>query len=64
MCPDGRQTRACRGVGNFSKTARSMLRHTRVVSKDELERRILAYLDDLNRDPVGHSWTYQIGEAA
>ena len=23
-----------------------------------------AYLDDLNRDPVVHSWTYQIGEAA
>src|SRR3954452_18741365 len=22
------------------------------------------YLDDLNRDPVVHSWTYKIGEAA
>jgi transposase len=50
--------------GFFSKMARSMLRHIRVASKDELKRRILAYLDDLNRDPVVHSWTYQIGEAA
>src|SRR5580693_10354323 len=50
--------------GFFSKLARSMLRHIRVTSKDELKRRILAYLDDLNRDPIVHSWTYQIGEAA
>ena len=44
--------------------ARPMLRHIRAASKDELKRRILAYLDDLNRDPVVHSWTYQIAEAA
>jgi hypothetical protein len=44
--------------------ARSMLRHVRVASKDELKRRILDYLDDLNRDPVVYSWTYQVGEAA
>jgi transposase len=50
--------------GFFSKMARSMLRHIRVASKDELKRRILAYLDDLNRDPVVHSWTYKIGETA
>src|SRR5256885_160425 len=50
--------------GFFSKMARSMLRHIRVASKDELKRRILAYLDDLNRDPVIHSWTYRIGNAA
>jgi hypothetical protein len=43
--------------------ARPMLRHIRVASKDELKRRILAYLDDLNRDPVVHFWTYKIGEA-
>ncbi len=49
--------------GFFSKMARSMLRHIRVASKDELKRRILAYLDDLNRDPVVHSWTCQIGKA-
>ena len=50
--------------GTVCKLARSMLRHIRVASKDELKRRILAYLDDLNRDPIVHSWTYQIGEAA
>jgi transposase len=50
--------------GFFSKMARSMLRHIRVASKAELKTRILAYLDDLNRDPVIHSWTYKISEAA
>jgi predicted phosphatase len=42
--------------------ARSMLRHIRVASKVELKQRILAYLDDLNREPVIHTWTYKIGE--
>jgi hypothetical protein len=37
-----------------------MLRGIRVASKDELKARILAYLNDLNRDPVVHSWTYKI----
>jgi transposase len=50
--------------GFFSKMARSMLRHIRVASRDELKRRILAYLDDLNRDPIIHTWTYRISEAA
>jgi transposase len=50
--------------GFFSKMARSMLRHIRVASKAELKARILAYLEDLNRDPVIHTWTYKIGEAA
>jgi transposase len=50
--------------GFFSKMARSMLRHIRVASKAELKQRILAYLDDLNRDPVIHTWIYQINEAA
>ena len=50
--------------GFFSKMARSMLRHIRVASKDKLKRRILVYLDDINHDPVVHSWTYKIGEAA
>ncbi len=44
--------------------ARSMLRHIRVASKVELKQRILAYLDDLNREPVIHTWTYKIGEVA
>jgi len=50
--------------GFFSKMARSMLRYIRVGSKHELKARILAYLDDLNCDPVTHIWTYKIGEAA
>jgi transposase len=50
--------------GFFSKMARSMLRHIRVASKAELKTRILAYLDDINRDPVIHTWTYKISEAA
>ena len=50
--------------GFFSKMARSMLRHIRVASRAELKARILAYLDDLNRDPVIHTWTYKISEAA
>jgi transposase len=49
--------------GFFSKMARSMLRHIRVASKAELKTRIMAYLDDLNRDPVVHSWTYKISTA-
>jgi transposase len=50
--------------GFFSKMTRSMLRYIRVASKAELKARILAYLDDLNRDPVVHTWTYKIKEAA
>ena len=50
--------------GFFSKMARSMLRHIRVASKAELKQRILAYLDDLNREPVVHTWTYKIDEVA
>ncbi len=40
--------------GFFSKMARSMLRHICVASKPELKARILAYLDDINADPVVH----------
>jgi transposase len=50
--------------GFFSKMTRSILRHIRVASKAELKARILAYLDDLNRDPVVHTWTYKIQQAA
>jgi transposase len=48
--------------GFFSKMARSMLRHIRVASKSELKARIFAYLDDINRDPVIHTWTYKLAE--
>ncbi len=46
--------------GFFSKMARSMLRHIRVASKQELKDRIMAYIDDVNRDPVVHKWTYKL----
>jgi len=50
--------------GFFSKMARSVLRRIRVASKDEPKARILAYLDDLNREPVIHTWTYKIDTVA
>jgi transposase len=50
--------------GFFSKMARSVLRHIRVASKAELKARLLAYFDDINREPVIHTWTYKIGETA
>ena len=40
--------------GFFSKLARSVLRHIRVVSKQELAERILAAIDDINQQPVVH----------
>jgi transposase len=50
--------------GFFSKMTRSVLRHIRVASKQELKDRILAAIDDLNVDPVVHTWTYKLNEAA
>ena len=50
--------------GFFSKMARSMLRHIRVASKAELKARILAWLDDINRNPTVHTWTYKLDQTA
>jgi transposase len=50
--------------GFFSKLARSVLRHIRVASKQELKERIMAAVTDINRDPVVHTWTYRLNEAA
>ena len=50
--------------GFFSKMARSVLRRIRVTSKAELKQRIMAYLDDLNREPVVHIWSYRISVPA
>jgi transposase len=50
--------------GFFSKLARSVLRHIRVASKKELKERILAAIDAINRDPLIHTWTYRLDEAA
>jgi transposase len=50
--------------GFFSKLARSVLRHIRVSSKQELADRIIAAIDDFNRHPVVHTWSYKLDEAA
>ena len=50
--------------GFFSKLARSVLRHIRVASKQELKDRIMAAMDEFNRDPVVHAWAYKLAKAA
>jgi transposase len=50
--------------GFFSKFARSVLRHIRVASKQELKERIMAGIADVNRYPVIHTWSYKLAEAA
>ena len=59
--------RALVGAGRrrfFSKFARSVLRHIRVTSKQELKERIMAGIKDINRHPVIHTWSYKLAEAA
>ena len=50
--------------GFFSKLARSVLRHIRVASKQELKDRIMSAIEDFNRDPVVHAWCYKLDQAA
>jgi transposase len=50
--------------GFFSKLARSVLRHIRVASKEELKDRLMASVNYFNRDPVIHTWTYRLDKAA
>jgi len=50
--------------GFFSKLARSILRHIRVASKQELKDRLIAAVDHFNEDPVVHTWTYKLDKAA
>jgi DDE superfamily endonuclease/Homeodomain-like domain len=50
--------------GFFSKLARSVLRHIRVASKQELKDRIIAAMDHFNQDPVVHTWSYKLDQAA
>ena len=50
--------------GFFSKLARSVLRHIRVASKQELKDRIMAAMDDINQHPVVHTWSYKLDKAA
>jgi transposase len=50
--------------GFFSKLARSVLRHIRVTSKQEFKDRIMAAMDHFNQDPVVHTWSYKLDQAA
>ena len=50
--------------GFFSKLARSVLRHIRVASKQELKDRIMAAIDLINHQPVVHTWSYMLDRAA
>jgi transposase len=50
--------------GFFSKLARSVLRHIRVASKQELKDRIMAAMDEFNRHPVVHTWSYKLDQPA
>jgi hypothetical protein len=47
-----------------SKLTRSVLRHIRVVSKQELKDRIMAAMDEFNRHPVVHTWSHKLDRAA
>jgi hypothetical protein len=50
--------------GFFSKLARSVLRYIRVISKHELKERLMAFIADITREPVVHTWRYKIGDVA
>jgi len=50
--------------GFFSKFARSVLRHIRVTSKQELKERITAGIKHVNRCPVVHTWSHRLTQAA
>lgn len=48
--------------GFFSKMTKQMLKGIRVESKEELERRIYLYFDEINREPVVYHWSYKMDE--
>lgn len=48
----------------FSKITRSLLRHMRVESKQELIQRIYQGMEEINNDPVIFRWTYKMQDAA
>jgi transposase len=50
--------------GFFSKLTRSVLRHIRVASKQELKDRIIAAMDYFNQEPVVHTWSFKLDKAA
>lgn len=46
----------------FSKMTKQMLRGIRVNSKEELEKRIYKYFDEINAEPVVYHWKYKMDE--
>jgi transposase len=50
--------------GFFSKLTRSVLRHIRVASKQELNDRLMATVEFFSQHPVVHAWTYKLDRAA
>ncbi len=46
----------------FSKLTRTLLREIRVETKEELQLRIEAYIDRVNKDPVAYRWTSKMDE--
>jgi transposase len=50
--------------GFFSKLARSVLRHIRVATKQELKDRIIDAIDYFNQEPVVHTWSFKLDKAA
>jgi len=46
----------------FSKMTKQMLKGIRVKSKQELEKRIYMYFDEVNAEPVVYHWTYRMDE--
>jgi transposase len=50
--------------GFFSKLSRSVLRHIRVESKQELKDRLMAAVEYFNLEPVVHTWSYMLERAA
>ena len=43
---------------------KQMLKGIRVESKEELERRIYLYFEEVNREPVVYHWTYKMDEVS
>ena len=41
---------------------KQMLKGIRVETKEELERRIYLYFDEVNREPVVYRWSYKMDE--
>lgn len=48
----------------FGKMANTMLRGIRVESKEELKRRLLLYLDEVNEEPVIPHWKYRLDDVS